>query len=164
MKSWSLAQIPDLQGRIALVTGANGGIGLETARALAAGGAHVVLACRNEDKARAAMADITAGAPRASLEFLPLNLADLDSVRDAAAQFRKRHARLDLLCNNAGVMGHATVQRTPQGYEMQLGTNHIGHFALVAGLAEPLAAAAAPRVVAVSSVAHRVPRVMLVAE
>lgn len=158
MAPWSLEQVPDLQGRTALVTGANSGIGFETARALAAKGAHVVLACRSEAKARAAMDSITAAQPGAGVEFLPLDLADLDSVREAVARFRRRHARLDLLCNNAGVMGHATVQLTPQGFEMQLGTNHIGHFALAAGLAEPLAAAPAARVVAVSSVAHRVPR------
>lgn len=158
MAPWSIEQIPDLRGRTALVTGANSGIGLETARALAARGAHVVMACRSEAKARAAMEAIIAAQPGASLEFLALNLADLDSVREAAAQFRRRHARLDLLCNNAGVMGHPSVQLTPQGFEMQLGTNHIGHFALAAGLVEPLAAATAPRVIAVSSVAHRVAR------
>jgi NAD(P)-dependent dehydrogenase (short-subunit alcohol dehydrogenase family) len=158
MAPWGVEQVPDLKGRTALVTGANSGIGLETARTLAGKGAHVVLACRSEAKARAAMEAIAAAQPGASLEFLPLDLSDLESVRAAVARFRQRHARLDLLCNNAGVMGHATVQRTKQGFEMQLGTNHIGHFALAAGLVEPLAAAPAPRVVAVSSVAHRVPR------
>lgn len=158
MAPWSIEQIPDLQGRTALVTGANSGIGLETARVLAERGAHVVLGCRNETKAAAAMAVIRATVPEASLEFLALDLSDLDSVRAAVAGFRAKHAALDILCNNAGVMGDASVQLTKQGFEMQLGTNHIGHFALAAGLLEPLRAAPAARVVGVSSVAHRVPR------
>jgi NAD(P)-dependent dehydrogenase (short-subunit alcohol dehydrogenase family) len=158
MAPWTIEQIPDLQGRTALVTGANSGIGLETARVLADRGAHVVLGCRSETKAAAAMAVIRATVPDARLEFLALDLSDLDSVRAAVAAFKARHATLDILCNNAGVMGHATVQLTKQGYEMQLGTNHIGHFALATGLLDRLLAAPAARVVAVSSVAHRVPR------
>jgi NAD(P)-dependent dehydrogenase (short-subunit alcohol dehydrogenase family) len=158
MAPWSLEQIPDLAGKTALVTGANSGIGLETARALAARGAHVVLGCRSESRAQAAIAVIHATVPAARLEFLPLDLSDLDSVRNAAALFSARHRVLDLLCNNAGVMGHAAVQLTKQGFEMQFGTNHVGHFALAGSLLERLAASRSARVVAVSSVAHRVPR------
>ena len=158
MAPWTIEQIPDLTGRTALVTGANSGIGFETARVLAGRGAHVVLACRSEGRAQAAIDRIRAAQPYARVEFLPLNLSDLDSVREAAGRFSARHAALDILCNNAGVMGHATVQRTPQGFEMQLGTNHIGHFALAGALFAKLAAAPAARVVAVTSVAHRVPK------
>lgn len=160
MNGVNAGPLPGLDGRTALVTGANSGIGLETARALAAAGAHVVMACRNEIRARAAMDVIHATVPEAALEFLELDLSDLDSVRRAVAEFKRRHDRLDILCNNAGVMGHPSVQRTRQGFEMQFGTNHIGHFALAGGLADRLTAAPAARVVAVSSVAHRVPRTL----
>lgn len=160
MAPWSVDQIPDLKGKTALVTGANSGIGLETARALAARGAHVVLACRSADKARAAMAVIHATDPAAQLEFLALDLSDLESVHAAAAEFARRHASLDILCNNAGVMGHATVQHTKQAFEMQFGTNHLGHFALTGGLLKALQAAPAARVVSVSSVAHKVPKAL----
>jgi NAD(P)-dependent dehydrogenase (short-subunit alcohol dehydrogenase family) len=158
MAPWTVEQIPDLKGRTALVTGANSGIGFETARVLAARGAHVVLACRSADKAQAAMAVIHAGQSDAAIEFLPLNLSDLDSVRAAAEQFAARHAALDILCNNAGVMGSPAVQRTQQGFEMQLGTNHVGHFALTGLLLDRLKAAPSPRVVSVSSIAHRAAR------
>ena len=160
MAPWNVEQIPDLAGKTALVTGANSGIGFETARVLAARGAHVVLACRSADKARAAMDVIRAAQPDARIEFLPLDLSDLDSVRAAAADFAARHAALDILCNNAGVMGSPVIQRTKQGFEMQLGTNHLGHFALTGLLLERLRAAASPRVVAVSSIAHRATRAL----
>jgi NAD(P)-dependent dehydrogenase (short-subunit alcohol dehydrogenase family) len=150
--------LPDLSGKLALVTGANSGIGLETARALAAAGAHVVMACRDPARARAAMDTIYASQPEVLMEFLQVDLSDLDSVRAATAEFRRRHDQLDILCNNAGVMGHATVQRTKQGFEMQFGTNHLGHFALAGGLLDALRAAPSARVVAVSSVAHKVPK------
>jgi len=160
MAPWNIDQIPDLTGRTALVTGANSGIGFETARVLAARGAHVVLACRSADKARAALDVIRATQPEPRIEFLPLDLSDLDSVRAAAAQFAARHRALDILCNNAGVMGSPAIQRTKQGFEMQLGTNHLGHFALTGLLLERLQAAATPRVVAVSSIAHRATRAL----
>jgi NAD(P)-dependent dehydrogenase (short-subunit alcohol dehydrogenase family) len=157
MAPWSIDQIPDLTGKVALVTGANSGIGFETARTLAARGADVVLACRSEAKALAAMAVIRATQPDARLEFLALDLSDLDAVRAAAAELARRHERLDILCNNAGVMGHASVQLTKQGFEMQFGTNHLGHFAFTGLLLGLLQEAPAARVVAVSSVAHKVP-------
>lgn len=155
---WTQEQIPDQAGKTALVTGSNSGIGLETARWLAAHGATVILGCRSEAKAQAALEDIRRSVPGAKLEFLQLDLSDLDSVRAAAARARAAHPVLDLLVNNAGVMGQPTVQRTKQGFEMQFGTNHLGHFALTGLLLEALQAASAPRVVAVSSIAHRATR------
>jgi NAD(P)-dependent dehydrogenase (short-subunit alcohol dehydrogenase family) len=152
MSAWSLADIPDQSGRVALVTGANSGIGLEAARVLAHRGAHVVLACRSQAKAVAAQRSIEAGG-RASLEILPLDLSSLAQVRDAAAAFRTKHARLDLLINNAGVMW---LPRTlsAEGQEMQFATNHLGHFALTGHLLDILMSTAASRVVTVSSLAH----------
>jgi NAD(P)-dependent dehydrogenase (short-subunit alcohol dehydrogenase family) len=158
MAPWTLEQIPDLTGRTALVTGANSGIGRETARVLARKGAHVVLACRNEAKAQAAIEDIGATVPGARTEILQVDLSDLESVRAAAERFAALHRRLDLLCNNAGVMGHHSVQLTKQGFEMQFGTNHLGHFAFAGRLLPLLEASPAARVVSVSSVAHRVTR------
>ncbi len=152
---WTEEDIPDLRGRVALVTGANSGIGYETARALAAHGAHVVLACRNAERAADAQTRIAAVAPEASTEILLTDMADLDSVAGSAAQFCAAHERLDLLINNAGLM--ATPKgRTAQGFETQFGVNHLGHFALTAALLAPLLAAGeGSRVVSVSSTAHR---------
>src|SRR3954466_13759114 len=103
--SWTTSDIPDQSGRTAVVTGANGGLGLETAKALAAAGAHVVMAARNQDKAAAAAETIRAATPAASLEVVPLDLGSLDSVRAAAGQIAGAHPSIDLLINNAGVMG-----------------------------------------------------------
>jgi NAD(P)-dependent dehydrogenase (short-subunit alcohol dehydrogenase family) len=152
---WTEDDIPDQTGRIALVTGANSGLGYETARALAAHGAHVVLACRNAERAGDARNRITEAAPDASTEILLTDMADLDSVAGSAAQFCAAHDRLDLLINNAGLM--ATPKgRTAQGFETQFGVNHLGHFALTAALLDPLLAAGeGSRVVSVSSTAHR---------
>src|SRR4051812_36317838 len=126
---WSEADVPDLTGKVALVTGANSGLGLETARALAAKGAHVVLACRGETKALEAMKAIREKVPYAKLEFLSLDLSDLATIRSAAAEFAMRHERLDLLINNAGLMT-LPYGKTRDGFEMIFGTNHLGHFAL----------------------------------
>jgi NAD(P)-dependent dehydrogenase (short-subunit alcohol dehydrogenase family) len=155
---WTQEQIPDQAGKTALVTGSNSGIGLETARWLAAKGATVILGCRSEAKAHAALAEIRRTVPDAKLEFLQIDLSDLDSVRVAAERVKAAHPVLDLLCNNAGVMGHHSVQLTKQGFEMQFGTNHLGHYALTGRLFDALKAAPAARVVAVSSVAHRTTR------
>jgi NAD(P)-dependent dehydrogenase (short-subunit alcohol dehydrogenase family) len=152
---WTEADIPDQSGRTAFVTGANAGLGYETARALAERGAHVVMACRNAQKADDAAARITALAPSGSVEVLLTDMADLDSVAGSAAQFLAEHERLDLLINNAGIMAtpHAT---TPQGFEAQFGVNHLGHFALTAALLPALAAAGeGSRVVNVSSNGHK---------
>lgn len=155
--SWTVADIPDQSGRVAVVTGANGGLGLETARALAGAGAHVVLASRNQAKAAAAEADIRGGLPGASLEIVPLDLGSLASVREAAERTLAAHDRLDLLVNNAGVMG-IPERRTVDGFEMQFGVDHLGHFALTALLLPALLRAPAARVVTVTSTAHHMGR------
>ena len=155
---WIADDIPDQRGRTALVTGANSGIGLRTAAALAGAGATVLLGCRNADKAAAARAEIIAEHPGAEVGVVALDLGDLRSIERAAATVRSRPGPLDLLVNNAGVM--ATPRReTADGFELQFGTNHLGHFALTGRLIDDLLAAAAPRVVTVSSQAHRVGRI-----
>ena len=155
--SWSLADIPDLSGHVAVVTGANGGLGLETARALAGAGAHVVMASRNEEKAARAETDIRGGLPDASLELVPLDLGSLASVRAAGEQIVAAHGTVDLLINNAGVMG-IPERRTVDGFEMQFGVDHLGHFALTALLLPALLRAPAARVVTVTSTAHHMGR------
>jgi NAD(P)-dependent dehydrogenase (short-subunit alcohol dehydrogenase family) len=155
--SWSTADVPDLAGRIAVVTGANGGLGLETARALAAAGAHVVMAARDQGKAAAAEADIRAAAPSASLAVVPLDLGSLASIEKAAAQIMAAHHRIDLLVNNAGVMG-IPERRTADGFEMQFGVNHLGHFAFTAHLLPALLRADTARIVTVTSTAHHIAR------
>ena len=143
---WTTDDIPPQGGRVAVVTGANSGVGYETARALARKGAHVVMACRNPAKAARAIEAIRAESESALLEFLPLDLSDLSSVRGFAAEFARRHTRLDLLSNNAGVMAIPR-QTTADGFERQLGTNHLGHFALTGLLLEPLRRTPGARVV-----------------
>lgn len=157
MTNWNIDSIPDQSGRVALVTGANSGIGLETARALAHRGAHVVLACRSQAKAVEAQRSIEAGG-KASLEILSLDLSSLAKVREAATQFRAKHARLDLLINNAGVMW-LPQGLTVDGNDMQFGTNHLGHFALTGHLLDLLLATPGSRVVTVSSIAHSAGRI-----
>jgi NAD(P)-dependent dehydrogenase (short-subunit alcohol dehydrogenase family) len=151
---WTVAQVPDQSGRIALVTGASAGLGLETAKVLAAHGAMVVLACRDLAKAERAAEAIRAQAGRASVRIVRVDLASLASVRQAANQIRSSHARLDLLVNNAGVMDVA-YQRTEDGLELTLATNHLGHFALTGLLLDRLLATPGSRIVTVSSLAHR---------
>ena len=151
---WSTATIPDLTGSVTVVTGANSGIGFETARVLAQKGATVVLACRNADKGHEAVAKIQRDNPQGEPSFLALDLSDLGAIATFAAEFRRAHARLDLLINNAGVM-MPPLSRTRDGFELQFGTNHLGHFALTARLLELLLATPDARVVNVSSLAHR---------
>ncbi|RLB50088.1 MAG: short-chain dehydrogenase [Deltaproteobacteria bacterium] len=151
---WNLDQVPDLSGRVMIVTGANSGIGYEAALAFAKRKADVILACRHQDKAKAAADRIQNEAPTARLELIPLDLSDLSSVQAFALSFREGHSRLNGLINNAGVM--ALPQRTTtDGFEMQLGTNHLGHFALTGRLLDLLLAAPGSRVVNVSSIAHK---------
>lgn len=157
MAKWTEKNAPDQNGKIALVTGANSGLGLETAAMLAAKGAHVILACRNEKKAGEAMAEIRRRTPDADLEFLSLDLGSLASVREAAAKFSAAHERLDLLVNNAGLMMPPRGE-TADGFEQQIGVNHLGHFALTGLLLGKLLAAPDARVVSVSSVVHRAGR------
>jgi NAD(P)-dependent dehydrogenase (short-subunit alcohol dehydrogenase family) len=151
--SWSATDIPDQTGRAAVVTGANGGLGLATARALAAAGATVVIAARNQKRATEAMGRIRDGLPDASLELVELDLGSLDSVSKAAEQILAAHQAIDLLVNNAGVMG-IPERRTVDGFEMQFGVDHLGHFALTARLMPALLGAPAARVVTVTSSAH----------
>lgn len=151
--NWTERDVPDLTGRVAVVTGGNGGLGLATVDALAAAGAHVVVAARDQVKTADALADVRDRHPSASLEVVPLDLADLSSVRIAADRIRDGHDQLDLLVNNAGLMA-LPERQTADGFEMQFGVNHLGHWALTALLMEPLLAAGAARVVTVSSIAH----------
>lgn len=151
MSGWSAKDIPEQDGRVAVVTGANSGIGYVTARELARRGARVVLACRSEARGTEAGDRLTTEVPGAEVEFAPLDLADLGSVREFAEAFR--HDRLDLLINNAGVMA-LPYGTTADGFETQFGVNHLGHFALTGLLLPTLLDTAGARVVNVSSMAH----------
>lgn len=151
---------PDLTDRVALVTGATSGLGLETAVALGGAGAHVVMAGRSPQRLAAAREQVAARAPRATTEVVLVDLADLATVRAAAALIVTRHERLDLLVNNAGVM-QTPLRTTADGIELQLGTNHVGHFALTGLLMDALLASPAARVVTVSSLLHRLGRIDL---
>jgi NAD(P)-dependent dehydrogenase (short-subunit alcohol dehydrogenase family) len=153
--SWTTADIPNQSGKVAVVTGANTGIGLETARALAEAGASVTLAVRNLDKGAAAADEIRSGQPNADLELLELDLASLESIRSAVGELRSRHEGIDLLINNAGVM-YTPRQRTADGFEMQFGTNHLGHFAWTGLVLDRLLPVSDARIVTVSSVGHRI--------
>ena len=140
--SWTEADIPDLTGKTAVVTGSNGGLGQENARALAAAGATVVVASRESEKTDRAVGELRDAVPEGRFEVVPLDLASLDSVREAAARIAADHPTLDILINNAGVMAVAESQ-TADGFEMQFGVNHLGHWALTALLLKPLIAAPA---------------------
>ena len=158
MAKWTADDIPDQTGRVVIVTGANSGIGLVAARELARAGATVVLACRNSDKAQAALESIRRSVTGARVETGRLDLSALASVSDFAREFGSGHDRLDLLINNAGVM--ATPKRsTEDGFELQFGTNHLGHFALTAQLIDLLRATGGSRVVNLSSGAHRMGKI-----
>ena len=152
---WSEVDVPDQRGRIAIVTGANTGIGYHTAAVLARHGAHVVLAVRNLEKGNAALARIVAAHPKADVTLQELDLTSLDSVRSAADALRDAYPRIDLLINNAGVM-YTPKQVTADGFEMQFGTNHLAHFALTGLLLDHLLGVRGSRVVTVSSVGHRI--------
>jgi NAD(P)-dependent dehydrogenase (short-subunit alcohol dehydrogenase family) len=155
MTKWTAADIPDQTGRTVVVTGANTGLGFETAAALAGRGAHVVLAVRNIEKGKQAAASITAATPGADVALAELDLTSLESVRAAAEQLRSDHDRIDLLINNAGVM-YTPKSTTKDGFELQFGTNHLGHFALTGLLLDRLLPVAGSRVVTVSSMGHRI--------
>jgi NAD(P)-dependent dehydrogenase (short-subunit alcohol dehydrogenase family) len=157
MVSWTTADIPDLSSKVAVVTGANGGLGLESAKALAGAGAHVVMAARSQEKARAAFDEITTAHPDASLEIVELDLGSLESVRTAADAITTAHPVIDILINNAGLMAMPE-RKTADGFEMQFGVNHLGHWAFTAGLLSSLLAADRARVVTVTSTAHHTGR------
>lgn len=147
---WTASSIPDQRGRVAIVTGGNTGLGFETARLLASHGATVVLAVRDVEKGRQA-----ARRMQGDLRVQELDLTSLRSVRAAAADLRAAYGRIDLLINNAGVM-YTPLQRTADGFEMQFGTNHLGHFALTGLLLDRLLPAQGSRIVTVSSTGHRI--------
>ena len=157
-RKWTETDIPDQTGKIALITGANSGIGFEAARALVQHGATVVLGCRNRGKADEAVASIAATNPSGSTEVLEIDLADLESVEKAAKEFLASHEKLDLLINNAGLMA-TPEQRTAQGFEMQFGVNHLGHFAFTGHLTPVLLESGTARVVNISSMGHRPGRI-----
>ncbi|MFO0660969.1 MAG: oxidoreductase [Polyangiaceae bacterium] len=150
---WNESSIPDQTGKVVIVTGGNSGIGWQAARALADHGATVVLACRSAARGAEAADKLKAFVPDAKVDVQPLDLASLASVRAFAESFLRSYERLDVLCNNAGVMAIPR-QTTAEGFEMQLGTNHLGHFALTGLLFESLKKTEHSRVVNVSSLAH----------
>ena len=154
MASWTSDQIPDQAGRVAVVTGANSGLGLVTARELARAGARVVATARDEQKGESLRTLIAADVPDADLDVRTLDLASLESVRAFAAAVAADHGHVDVLVNNAGVMMPPRGE-TADGFELQFGTNHLGHFALTGLLLDALAAGAASRVVTLSSLEHK---------
>jgi NAD(P)-dependent dehydrogenase (short-subunit alcohol dehydrogenase family) len=158
MAKWTANDIPDLSGKTAVVTGANSGLGYETALALGRHGAHVVLACRDEGRGNEALQRLRTEAPEASAELSLLDLADLTSVRKFAESYAGERQTLDILVDNAGVMALDERRETADGFEMQLGTNHLGHFALTGLLLPQLQAKPGSRVVSVTSFGHKVGR------
>jgi NAD(P)-dependent dehydrogenase (short-subunit alcohol dehydrogenase family) len=158
--AWTTAEIPDQRGRVALVTGATSGLGELTARVLAGRGAKVVLATRDGQRTDDTVRRILSSCPEAQLDHVRLDLADLSSVATAAVQVRQRYDRLDLLIANAGVMATPR-QRTADGFEWQLGVNHLGHQALVADLLGLVLSTPESRIVLVSSIMHRYGRLDL---
>jgi NAD(P)-dependent dehydrogenase (short-subunit alcohol dehydrogenase family) len=156
--AWRTSDIPAQDGRVAVITGANSGLGLATSRELARAGATVIMACRDPDRGEEALAALRATVPGGSLELAPLDLASLASISALAEALLAEHPTIDLLVNNAGVM--ATPRRlTEDGFELQFGTNHLGHFALTGRLLPALLRGDASRVVTVSSLAHRSARI-----
>lgn len=151
---WTTDDIPDLTGKIVVVTGGNSGIGYEAAKMLAAKGAHTVLACRNPQKAEAALNSLRQAVPNGSAETMTLDLASLDSVRTFSADYHAKFNQLDILVNNAGIMAvpYAT---TEDGFESQLGVNHLGHFALTGLLFDLLKQSDGARIINISSNAHK---------
>lgn len=153
-KKWTEANVPDQSGRVAIVTGANTGLGFDTARVLAEHGATVVLAVRDLQKGKAAAARILVNAPTADVAVQPLDLGSLESVRTAAAQLKADYPRIDVLVNNAGVM-IPPKGITPDGFELQFGTNYLGHFALTGLLLDSLLPVDGSRIIVVSSNFHK---------
>jgi len=147
---WTPAAIPDLSGKVALVTGANSGLGYYTAMHLGRAGAHVVITTRSEEKGAQALDSLHGDAPDGQFEHVEMDLSDLESVRIAAAQFTAGHDQLHILVNNAGVMAPPR-RETAQGFELQFGVNHLGHFALAALLKEIILATPQSRIVNVAS-------------
>jgi len=156
-KKWSSADIPDLKGSIVLITGANSGLGYHEARAVAEKGATVIMGCRDRAKGEEAVRKIKEAVPGAKLVLMHLDLASLKSIHSFAVEFKKRYNRLDILINNAGLMA-PPYGTTKDGFELQIGTNHFGHFALTGLLLDRILKTPGSRVVSVSSLAHRMGR------
>jgi len=152
---WTIQEIPDMTGKVVVITGANSGLGLESTKAIAAKGATVVMACRNLSKAEKAKAEVLQMVPNAKLDVMALDNASLDSVRAFAEAFKAKYDRLDILLNNAGVMAIPRAE-TKDGFEMQLGVNHLGHFALTGHLLDMIINTPNSRIHTVSSSAHQV--------
>jgi NAD(P)-dependent dehydrogenase (short-subunit alcohol dehydrogenase family) len=153
-EKWTADNIPDLTGKVIIVTGANSGIGFEAAREFAHKGATTILACRSMEKGQSALAKIQDEDPGAKAEVMCLDLASLDSIREFAANFKAKYDRLDVLLNNAGIM-MVPYRQTEDGFETQLGINHLGHFALTGLLMDVLEKTPGSRVVNISSGGHR---------
>lgn len=152
--NWTTEHIPDLTGKVLIVTGANNGLGYETAKELARKGAQTIMACRSMEKARATLTQIQAEIPNAPAEIMQLDLASLESVNTFAEMFKTKYGRLDVLVNNAGIMA-VPYQNTVDGFESQFGTNHLGHFALTGLLLDLMLRTSSARVVNVSSNGHK---------
>ncbi|MEM8786555.1 MAG: SDR family NAD(P)-dependent oxidoreductase, partial [Pseudomonadota bacterium] len=157
-RDWKVDRLPDLTGKTYLITGGNSGIGFEAAKYLGQAGGNILIAARNPEKAGRAV-EALKPLVKGSVEQVRLDLADLSSVRAAAEETRTRTSQLDALINNAGIM-QTPKQQTADGFEMQIGTNHLGHF-LLNGLLFDLVAGAAGRIVTVSSIAHKFGRMYL---
>ncbi len=153
-QNWTTDDIPDLSGKITIITGANSGIGLEAARELARKGAHIIMACRDIEKAETAKNEIANTIPDTTLEIIRLDLADLKSVHRFADEFKAKYQKLDILINNAGIM-MAPYGKTKDGFEQQFGINHLGHFALSGLLIDLILKTPHSRIINVSSNAHR---------
>ncbi|MBN2613096.1 MAG: SDR family NAD(P)-dependent oxidoreductase, partial [Bacteroidales bacterium] len=153
--NWTTDNLPLLQGKVILITGANSGLGLEAAKELSKQGAEVVMAVRNAEKGKAALAKITGDYPDAKVGLMHLDLSNLESVETFSNEFHTKYSKLDILMNNAGVMWPAQRELTKQGFETQFGINHLGHFALTGLLLDLLKATPQSRVVTQSSIAHR---------
>jgi NAD(P)-dependent dehydrogenase (short-subunit alcohol dehydrogenase family) len=150
---WTVDEIPDLSGKVIIVTGSNSGTGFEAAKEFARNGAHTILACRNMEKARVALTRITEEVPDASIEAMPLDLASLESIHQFTDMFKAKYDRLDVLLNNAGIM-FTPYGKTEDGFEQQFGVNHLGHFALTGLLLDVLTKTPQSRVVNHSSTGH----------
>lgn len=153
MEKWTTANIPDMSGKIIIITGANSGLGYESSKALAEKGAEIIFACRSEEKANKAMSELRNSIPEAKLEYMPLDLSNLQSIRAFAKLFGEKYDKLDILMNNAGIM-QVPYGKTVDGFERQFGTNHLGHFALTGLLIDYIKKTPNSRVVTMSSGAH----------
>ena len=152
-QKWNVQSAPRQNGKFAVITGANSGLGYYTAMNLASLGADVIMAVRNTEKGESAASEIRKEIPLAKLHVLPLNLADLSSIRNFAVEYKKKFKKINILVNNAGVM-MCPFQKTAEGFEMQFGTNHLGHFALTALLFSSIINETGSRIVSVSSFVH----------